>query len=232
MLKPVEAIACALLGLTANVTNTVFAQQVPSPGLEPCVQYPDPVAQGTVARYLLNPRGEVDGLLLTDGTQIKFPPHMSTELTAMVWSGDKVAVQGFRELSGAVRAFVITDLRTNRSVAEHEPQAPPLPPHLRNVSLMALSAQGRIQYLTRGPRGELDGVILDNGAILRFPPDVGYRMASLLRVGQSITAQGYGTENEYGRALEVTAIGGAGQPPQPLYGGSPLDEDAAGPLRR
>jgi hypothetical protein len=232
MLKPVEAVACALLAFPTTVTTTAFAQQVLPPGAEPRMQYPALVAQGTVARHLLNPRGEVDGLLLTDGTQIKFPPHMSTELTATVSSGDPVAVQGFRELSGAVRAFVITDLRTNSSVAEHEPMAPPLPPHLRNVGLTALSVQGRIQYLTRGPRGELDGVMLDNGTILRFPPDVGYRLASLLRVGQSITAQGYGTENEYGRALEVTAIGDAGQPPQPLYGSGLLDENAAGPLRR
>jgi hypothetical protein len=36
---------------------------------------------GTVLQYLLNPRGEVDGLLLEDGIFIKFPPHLWRELT-------------------------------------------------------------------------------------------------------------------------------------------------------
>jgi hypothetical protein len=30
---------------------------------------------GTVLQYLLNARGEVDGLLLEDGTLVKFPPQ-------------------------------------------------------------------------------------------------------------------------------------------------------------
>lgn len=32
---------------------------------------------GTVLHYLLNPRGEVDGLLFEGGTFIKFPPHLA-----------------------------------------------------------------------------------------------------------------------------------------------------------
>jgi len=180
---------------------------------------------------MLTPRGEVDGLLLDDGTQISFPPHMSAELTGAVFVNDIVAVRGFREPSGAVGAFAITDLRTNRSVAEHAPEEPPLPPHLRNVGLTALNATGRIQLLLHTPRGELDGVMLEDGTILRFPPPVGYRLAAGLHVGQAISAQGYGTQNAYGRALEVTALGAAGQPLQPIYDAGPIGDVRPDPRR-
>ena len=55
----------------------------PAPGAS-FYGHSSPVAQGTVGQYLLNPHGEVDGLLLSDGTQVHFPPHMGDELVAAV----------------------------------------------------------------------------------------------------------------------------------------------------
>ena len=53
-------------------------------------------AEGTVRQYLMNPHGEVDGLLLNDGTQINFPPHMADELVGAVKPGQQVGIQGDR----------------------------------------------------------------------------------------------------------------------------------------
>ncbi|MGA8655986.1 MAG: hypothetical protein WB586_07525 [Chthoniobacterales bacterium] len=44
---------------------------------------------GTVLQCLLNPRGEVDGLLLEDGTFIKFPPYWGTELAQVAKPNDE-----------------------------------------------------------------------------------------------------------------------------------------------
>jgi hypothetical protein len=44
----------------------------------------------------MNPHGEVDGLLLNDGTQINFPPHMTDELVGAVKPGQQVGIQGDR----------------------------------------------------------------------------------------------------------------------------------------
>jgi hypothetical protein len=63
----------------------------------------------------------------------------------------------------------------------------------------------------------VNGVILADGTIVRFPREVSWRFMQLFRVGQSIAATGYGTENAHGRAFEVTALGPLGQPPQPVY---------------
>ena len=237
MLKSITCIACLAFPLTLGASAAVLAQQrdplpqpdVPAPGLSAAVA---PVVQGTLERFIVNPQGEVDGLVLTDGTQVRFPPHMSAELVSAVGPGEPVSVEGFREYQGAVKAFVVTNTQTNQSVVEHEPTTQPLPPHLRNVGLSELSVAGRIQYLMYGARGELNGVMLDNGSIVRFPPDVGYQFANQLQVGQPITALGYGTQNQYGLALEATAIGATGQVPLPIYGAGPVGPNAVGPARR
>lgn len=43
-----------------------------------------PAVAGTVARYTLTPRGDVDGLVLGDGTEVRFPPHLSAQLVYAV----------------------------------------------------------------------------------------------------------------------------------------------------
>ena len=35
-----------------------------------------PATRGTVKQYTLTPRGDVDGLILSDGTEVKLPPHL------------------------------------------------------------------------------------------------------------------------------------------------------------
>lgn len=49
---------------------------------------------GRVEHYLLNPRGAVDGLLLDNGLQVKFPPHLGDSVSRVVERGDRVRVTG------------------------------------------------------------------------------------------------------------------------------------------
>ncbi|MFA4457979.1 hypothetical protein P2B82_21175, partial [Xanthomonas perforans] len=83
---------------------------------------PTPVAatpvsvSGTVERFLLNPNGEVDGLWLRDGTQVGFPPHLSSEVKAAVRAGDNVVVKGFR--LGNLPVLQVSSIRSGRSGRE------------------------------------------------------------------------------------------------------------------
>jgi hypothetical protein len=74
----------------------VLAQQAPAPSQQPNPPpptTPPPVPppqlggsaqltsiRGTVSQYMLNPDGFVNGLLLSDNTIVRFPPHMSQQL--------------------------------------------------------------------------------------------------------------------------------------------------------
>ena len=211
MSRSLPQLVAAAIALGSGAT---VAAQVPRPGppAPPAGYYQRaaptaPVAQGTVSRYLLNPNGEVDGLLLADGTQVNFPPHMSDELVATIKPGQSVSVQGIRESAASVSAFVISN--GSSSVVEHEPVGPPAPPPGR---------QGTVQQLLYGPRGEVNGLVLSDSSIVRFPPQTMYQIGNLLHVGQPLSVAGYGTANQYGKALQATAIGARGQPLQTLYG--------------
>lgn len=185
--------------------------------------------QGIVARYLLNPYGEVDGLLLTDGTQVQFPPHMSDELVAAVRPGQPIRVQGFRESEVRIKANAISS--GGATVVEHEPRGIPIPPRMRDAGLRELAAEGQVQQMLYGPRGEVNGLILSDASIVRFPPHVAYQLSDVLRVGRNVAATGFGTETKIGRALEATTITVDGQTPLVLYGrqGMQAPEPLIGP---
>lgn len=187
----------------------------PAPGLSPPGQSGS-VVDGTIVQYLINHHGEVDGLLLSNGTQVHFPPHMEKNLVAVAKPNDVVNVQGYRSIGGPVMdAYVITNTKTGQSVTEQEPtllDRPVLPPHLRDLSLVERHTEGIVRILLYGPRGELNGAVLEDRTIVRVPPHAAYQVARLLQIGSSISAVGYGTENAYGRAIEATAIGASGSP--------------------
>jgi hypothetical protein len=178
-----------------------------------------PAAQATASRLLVNPFGEVDGVLLDTGTIVTFPPHMSEALRTFAKPGDALAVKGYPERPTQIKGYVLVNVRSNQTLVVHPKPAPgaQVPKHLKGAGLKEMSAQGEIRHLRYGGRGEINGAILADGTIIRFPREVSYRFSNLLQLGQQISAAGYGTQNEYGRALEITALAAAGQPPQPVY---------------
>lgn len=55
-----------------------------------------PETKGTVGRFLINPHGDADGLLLKDGKEVHFPPHLSAAGLTVLKPGDHVKVRGVR----------------------------------------------------------------------------------------------------------------------------------------
>jgi len=213
--------------MIASVVATAisFAQPPPPDPRGPGGAPPPPMAAteqitGTVSQYLMNPNGEVDGLLLSDNTQVKFPPHMSADLTRAVRPNDRIIASGEREGAQTFHAFTISSAN-GQSVNEARPSQPPPPPDLRGVNLQPMSANGRIKSLLHAPRGEVDGAVLDDGTILHVRPDASAQFSSLLTIGQSISASGFGTANSFGKSIEVSAIGAAGQALIPIYAAAP-----------
>src|SRR5438876_12356999 len=78
----------AAISLAQPVPPTHATQPVP----------PTEQIAGTVSMYLLNPRGEVDGLLLADGLQVKFRPHMSVDLTRSEKPNERFNAPGVRDV--------------------------------------------------------------------------------------------------------------------------------------
>lgn len=187
-----------------------------------------PETKGVVERYSLAPRGEVDGLILKDGTQIHVPPHLAAELVDAVKPGDNVAVHGLRTLRlPLVEAASITDETDGRTVLDQGPSHwPELPSFDRRSEL---SAEGKVRMALYGPRGETNGALLEDGTFLRLPPHEAERLSDMLVPGRTIAARGPGVSGPNGTVIEVALMGpsldqlgrlgpppGKGPPPPPV----------------
>ena len=198
---------------SANLPNAnrLDIPPAPPPGLPPAT---GTTFTGEVKQYLLNPEGKVDGLLLNNGLQVKFPPHMGDSLVGIITPNTKVSIfgdPGFSTRFGQeVKAQKITNSQTGQTLVEQPPTTAPQPPTLSNYS--TFSAEGTAQNWLVGHRGEINGIIISNGTIVKFPPHVGEQLATMANIGDKIQAKGFGTRNRYGQILEATALSVNGQP--------------------
>jgi hypothetical protein len=146
-------VIAALTLVSPTATKMVSAQPGPiPPGVAPPPRTPGapiydlqqlPATEGTVSRYTLTPRGDVDGLILTDGTEVHFPPHLSTQLVYAIKPGDSVRVRGLRALSAPlVAAISITNDASGQTVLDNGPGGGPGPGP--REARQAMSVQGRV----------------------------------------------------------------------------------------
>jgi len=161
--------------------------------------------EGMVSQYLLNPRGEVDGLLLDDLTVIKFPPHLARELVQVIKPKERVRANGHLEAEKLLKGHVIANPATGRAIREIKPTPPERAGALG--PLQPLSVTGTIRVVRRNPHGDTDGVVLADGTLVQLPPHANRQFADLLREGQVITALGYGTVNDFGKTVAVAMLG-------------------------
>lgn len=169
-------------------------------------------AVGTLIRFTINPEGNVDGFLLADDTLVSLPPHLGVQLVALVRPGDRLSVEGWRTVKGDMKAQIVRNDGTGASLVDQPPVpgAGLLPPDVRGVRLIKLSVTGLVLRMTSAPLGEPDGVMLDNGTIVKLTPLGAQQFAALLKPGTQVAAVGYGTRNAYGEALQATAFGRPG----------------------
>ncbi len=181
-----------------------------------------PATRGTVKYFTLTPRGDVDGFILADGTQVHVPPHLSTQLVAAVRLGDAVTVRGLRAAAvPMVAALSVTGDASGQTVVDmgppggpghgpggRPPGAPPPPPPPGGPAAGPPSeVSGKILAVLHGPRGEANGAMLEDGTVLRLPPPEAARLTATLASGQVVVAQVPGIANNLGRMVDVRAIG-------------------------
>jgi len=183
--------------LTAGIAGAALGQVAPAYDPQQL-----PMLQGKVAEYSLTPRGDVDGLILYDGTEIHLAPHLGAQLVFAIKPGDRVTVHGLRARAIAmVQAMSVTNDATGATVTDNGPGGPAAP------GAQPLSAQGHIKAQLHGPRGDLNGVLLEDGTIVRLPPDEAERLAGRLAVGQPLYVEGDGAASPLGKVIAAQQIG-------------------------
>jgi hypothetical protein len=204
----------ALLGANAilTVAPAALAQNPPPTwGQAPLYDAQQlPAQRGQVQQFTLTPRGDIDGLILSDGTEVKTPPHLSTEMAYSVKPGDTVTIRGLHAAAlPLVQAVAITDEATGRTVVDNGPPGPGRAPRAApGAPIPGLTeVQGRVRMTLHGPRGDVNGALLDDGTVLRLPPPEADRFANLLQPGQVLVAEGSGFASAIGKVFEVQQLG-------------------------
>ena len=184
----------ALLGASMMMIGssaTALAQTAP-PG-EPTE------VKGKVAQYSMTPRGAVDGLILVDGTEALVPPHLSAQLVFAVRPGDSVTIQGLKTIANPVIAAVSLTNDATGAVVDTRPPGPP----------QQLDDESRIKLQLHDPDGHLNGVLLEDGTIVRMPSADADGDAAGLAVGQPLYARGEGVTTPLGKVIAAREIGPA-----------------------
>jgi hypothetical protein len=160
-----------------------------------------PESRGIVRQYTLTPRGDIDGIILTDGTEVKLPPHLTAQTVFAIRPGDPVSVRGLRARAiPLIDASSITNTATGKSVVDNEPPD-------RHDGGQGQVLSGRISAALHGKRGEVNGAVLEDGTLLRLPPPEAERLQGWLRQGQAVSVRGDLLDTPLGRVIDVQAIG-------------------------
>jgi hypothetical protein len=181
--------------LTAGMGGAAMAQKGP---LYDPAQLPE--TKGKVAQYALTPRGDVDGLILADGTEVHVPPGLSTQLAFSIKPGDAVTIHGLKAKAvPLIMAGSITNDATGAtvSVSGRGPRG----------DATEIEVEGRIKAQLHSPRGDVDGVLLADGTIIRLPPPEAQRLAASLTPGSTVFARGLGSASPLGKVVGAQALG-------------------------
>ena len=188
----------------------------PPAGPEADAQREQVQLDGRIASFVINPEGSVDGLMLKDSTLVRFPPHMGSKIVASFPVGAPVRLMGMRSANGDMRAVQLSSpdggvRLVDQPPSPNGPPSVPAPLEPRSAGLVKLKVSGEIARLTTAPHGEPDGVMLRDGTVIKLTPSGAQQFTDLLRPGTIVEAQGYGSQNQYGRALQATAFGTSGK---------------------
>jgi hypothetical protein len=117
-------IAAPLLGTTRAIA---IAQQAASYDPQQL-----PTAQVKVAQYSLTPRGDIDGVLFNEGTQVHLLPHLGSQIVKAIKPGDTIAIRELKaQAIQAIQACSLTNVSGETIVDSGFPLSPLRPVPLR-----------------------------------------------------------------------------------------------------
>lgn len=178
-------------------------------------------AEGIIRQYVIDPRGEVQGLLLRDGTYIIFTSRVQREVIATMKPGASIRVEGrrYKEFP-LVEPDTIVNVGTGASLQIPAHGEGPIPPPKESLSVHEMRVDGSIDQLLYDRSGKVAGFVFHDGTEVWLPPDVNDQFRRSFHVHDRLIVEGHGTENEYGRAMESLAIRIPGAPLTPLDHGT------------
>jgi hypothetical protein len=174
--------------------------------------------KSTVERFLFNPRGEADGMILANGVEAHFPPHLSKEVLAHLQAGERVTLYGVKPRSADMLACVA--IETAEGARIDDTGSPPKAKKKSHgkkhrdsrhdeLDTRPVEIVDTVQRVLHGPKGEVRGVLLTGGEIVRFPPHAAQAMPTLCEPGSQLAFRGTALQVEGATVIEAVELGGS-----------------------
>ena len=194
-----------------------------------------PKSEGAVDRFLINPHGEIDGILLADGMEVHVPPHLSGEVRAAVRLGAAITVYGVRPRHAEMIAAVAIEAESGKRIVDNGP--PKEAPgehgdegrgklkHDAKARHAPMEAEGMVRRSLHGPKGETRGALLEDGRIIRVPPHEAKRRGPLLQPGARLAARGPGLTVDGATVIDAKELGASVASLTPIKPKKPQGDD-------
>jgi hypothetical protein len=165
---------------------------------------------GHVRCFLFNPKGDADGLILVDGLEAHFPPHLSRDILKSIQIGEAVTLFGVKPRAAEMIACVALESVSGERIVDTGPPVKAkkkLPGKHAESTAESVDMEDVVERSLHGPKGEVRGVLLSNGCIVRFPPHCAEGAERLLKSGATLAVRGDVIDVPGSRVLEATAWG-------------------------
>ncbi|MBW4643146.1 MAG: hypothetical protein KME23_09150 [Goleter apudmare HA4340-LM2] len=168
---------------------------------------------GNVERYLLNKEGLVNGLLLNNAKQVKFPPHLHDQILAAIKPGDTVEVGGklgTPSIYGQViEGSIVTNTQTKAVVTKKG--KPKRKQKVDENSLNLIKIDDTVQHWLVEDDGKIRGAILTSGTQVHLAKPLAKQLDQLAKIDSQIKADGVGRRTANGEVIEVISLDIDGQ---------------------
>jgi hypothetical protein len=168
-----------------------------------------------VERFLFNAHGQADGMILANGTEAHFPPHLSKTVLAGLKAGERVTLYGVKPRSADMIACVAIETADGTRIDDGGP-----PPKVKKKGhgkkhdrrhderdTESVEIADTVQRTLHGPKGEVRGVLLKGGAIVRFPPHAARAKPKMYEPGSVLAVRGEALQVEGTTIIEASELG-------------------------
>jgi hypothetical protein len=181
--------------------------------------------KSAVARFLFNPRGDADGMLLANGTEAHFPPHLSVKVLKTIHPGDAVTLYGVKPRAAEMIACIAIESAKGDRIDDTGPPSKAKKRKHGNKNggagdgdgnVARVEVEDTIERQLHGPKGEVRGVLLSSGRIVRFSPHAADGARTLLKAGAVLAVRGEARSVSDTEVIEARAWGKSKSRMKPL----------------
>ena len=171
-----------------------------------------PHVTSSVERFLINPDGNADGMILLNGVEVYFAPYLSNAVLTAVEVGDRITIYGVLPMAEPLIVAAVIEAANGARIEDCGLPTRKLPDmegkhRIKQRECCTLQVEALVRRVLHGPTGEIRGVLLDDGTTVALPFHQDEDLSELLNPASWLTVRGAGLVTEIGTAIKADGIG-------------------------